>query len=93
MKADASRPPDPSTRPRWNVSSVRPERLREISLVLMIVLAVVIFALLVENLLSGTFFVRVTSGLAIIAILAAAQTVVVVTRNIEIGRASCRERV
>ena len=85
MKPDASRPPDPSTRPHWNVSSIRPERLRELSLVLMIVLAVVIFALLVENLLSGTFFVRVTSGLAIIAILAAAQTVVVVTRNIDLS--------
>lgn len=50
-----------------------------------IVMAALGFSLLVDNLLSGTFFVRVTTGVAITAMLAAAQTVVIVTRNIDLS--------
>jgi rhamnose transport system permease protein len=64
---------------------IQPERFRELSLVLIILLTVLAFGLLVENLVSGTFFVRVTTGVAITATLAIAQTVIVVTRNIDLS--------
>ena len=50
--------------------------------------SVLIFGLLVEDLVSGRFFVRVTTGVAIIAVLAAAQTLVVVSRNIDLSLGS-----
>lgn len=67
---------------------LRPERVRELSLVIIIMASVLIFGLLVENLWSGRFFVRVTTGVAIIAVLAAGQTLVVVTRNIDLSLGS-----
>ena len=67
---------------------LRAERVRELSLVIIIAAALVIFGQLVDNLWSGRFFVRVTTGVAIIAILAAGQTVVVVTRNIDLSLGS-----
>ncbi|MGH2701010.1 MAG: ABC transporter permease [Actinomycetota bacterium] len=52
----------------------------------MIIAAVVlVFGLMVDNLWSGTFLVRVTTGVAITAMLAAAQTIVVLTRNIDLS--------
>lgn len=67
---------------------LRPERLRELSLVIIIATTVVLFGFIVENLWSGRFFVRVTTGVAIIAVLAAGQTVVVITRNIDLSLGS-----
>jgi rhamnose transport system permease protein len=64
---------------------VRPERLRELSLVAVIAVAVVIFSLLIDNYLGGSFFNRVTSSVAITAILAAGQTIVILTRNIDLS--------
>lgn len=64
---------------------LRPERLRELSLVAIIVIAALVFSLLVEDYLSGSFFNRVTTSVAITAILAAAQTVVILTRNIDLS--------
>jgi rhamnose transport system permease protein len=67
------------------VLSLRPERLRELSLVVVIAVAVVIFSLLIDNYLGGSFFNRVTTSLAITAILAAGQTLVILTRNIDLS--------
>jgi rhamnose transport system permease protein len=64
---------------------VRPERLRELSLVAVIAVAVVIFSLLIDNYLGGSFFNRVTASVAITAILAAGQTIVILTRNIDLS--------
>jgi rhamnose transport system permease protein len=64
---------------------LRAERLRELSLVFIIAATVLVFGLLVENLWSGRFFIRVTTGVAIIAVLAAGQAIVVITRNIDLS--------
>jgi rhamnose transport system permease protein len=70
-------------RARW--LRVRPERLRELSLVAIIVVAALVFSVLVDDYLSGSFFNRVTTSVAITAVLAAAQTVVILTRNIDLS--------
>lgn len=73
--ADSRRP-----RPR-----LRPERLRELSLLAVIGVSVLVFSQLVDNYLSGSFFNRVTTSMAITAVLAAAQTIVILTRNIDLS--------
>jgi rhamnose transport system permease protein len=67
------------------VLRLRPERLRELSLVAVIAVAVLIFSLLIDNYLGGSFFNRVTTSLAITAVLAAGQTLVILTRNIDLS--------
>jgi rhamnose transport system permease protein len=64
---------------------LRPERLRELSLLVVIAAAVVVFSLLIDNYLGGSFFNRVTTSVAITAILAAGQTLVILTRNIDLS--------
>ena len=66
-------------------ATIRPERLRELSLLLIIVLAGLFFSLIVDNYLTGNFFVRVSTSVAITAILAAAQTIVLLTRNVDLS--------
>jgi rhamnose transport system permease protein len=64
---------------------LRPERLRELSLVAVIAVAVFVFSLLIDNYIGGSFFNRVTTSVAITAILAAGQTLVILTRNIDLS--------
>ena len=64
---------------------LRPERLRELSLLAVIGVSVLVFSRLVDNYLSGSFFNRVTTSMAITAVLAAAQTLVILTRNIDLS--------
>jgi rhamnose transport system permease protein len=67
------------------VLRLRPERLRELSLLVVLAAAVFIFSLLIDNYLGGSFFNRVTTSVAITAILAAGQTLVILTRNIDLS--------
>jgi rhamnose transport system permease protein len=67
------------------VLRLRPERLRELSLVLVLAVTVFIFSLLIDNYIGGSFFNRVTTSVAITAILAAGQTLVILTRNIDLS--------
>ena len=64
---------------------MRPERLRELSLLVVLGVAVLVFSLLIDNYLGGSFFNRVTTSVAITAILAAGQTIVILTRNIDLS--------
>ena len=64
---------------------MRPERLRELSLFVVLAAAIVVFSLLIDNYLGGSFFNRVTTSVAITAILAAGQTIVILTRNIDLS--------
>ncbi len=64
---------------------LRPEQIRELSLALIIFVAVAFFATQIENYLSGRFFVRVSTSVAITIVLATAQTLVIVTRNIDLS--------
>jgi rhamnose transport system permease protein len=65
--------------------SLRPERLRELSLLAVNAVAVFIFSLLIDDYLGGSFFNRVTTSVAITAVLAAGQTIVILTRNIDLS--------
>ena len=85
MSQDTSRSADRSTGAGPVRRTLRPERVREASLAVIILLAILVFGLVPGNLLSGRFFVRVTTGVAITALLAAAQTVVILTRNIDLS--------
>jgi rhamnose transport system permease protein len=65
--------------------SLRPERLRELSLFAVMAVAVFVFSLLIDNYIGGSFFNRVTTSVAITAVLAAGQTLVILTRNIDLS--------
>lgn len=64
---------------------IRPERVKELSLVGVIAVALVVFGFLIDGYFSGQFFNRVTTSVAITAVLAVAQTMVIVTRNIDLS--------
>src|ERR671914_2131593 len=65
--------------------SLRPERLRELSLFAVMAVAIFIFSLLIDNYIGGSFFSRVPTSVATTAVLAAGQTLVILTRNIDLS--------
>ena len=64
---------------------VRPEQLRELSLVLLIVLIFVFFGTQIEGYFSPRIFNRVTSDMAIIAVVAIGETLCLLTRNYDLS--------
>ncbi|HSJ84572.1 MAG TPA: ABC transporter permease [Acidimicrobiia bacterium] len=62
-----------------------PDRVKELILLGIIVGSVVIFGSFVDGYLSGRFFNRVTTSVVIVAILAAAQALVIFSRNIDLS--------
>jgi rhamnose transport system permease protein len=64
---------------------LRPERIKELTLMLLIVVTVAAFWLLVDNYLSARFVNRVTVGVAVTAVMAAGQSLVILTRNIDLS--------
>lgn len=64
---------------------LRPEQIRELSLVVLILLVLLFFSTQIENYLSARFFVRVTTSIAILAVVAVGETLVVLTRNIDLS--------
>jgi rhamnose transport system permease protein len=75
----------PATAPARARVWIRPERVKELSLVGVILVALVVFGFLIDGYYSGQFFNRVTTSVAITAVLAVAQTTVIVTRNIDLS--------
>jgi rhamnose transport system permease protein len=71
--------------PSRRLLRIRPERLKELSLAGVIFVAIVIFSFLVDDYMSGRFFNRVTTSVAITAVLAAGQTLVIITRNVDLS--------
>lgn len=65
--------------------AVRPEQLREITLALLIIVVVLFFSSQIQGYFSGRTFNRVTTSVAIIAVVAVGQTLVVLTRNIDLS--------
>lgn len=65
--------------------AIRPEQIRELSLVFLIVLAVLFFGTQIENYYSGRTFNRVATSAAILAVVGVGQTLVVLTRNIDLS--------
>jgi len=63
----------------------RPEQIRELVLVLLIILVIIFFASQIDNYLSPRFFNRISTSVAIIAVIAVGQTLVILTRNIDLS--------
>jgi rhamnose transport system permease protein len=64
---------------------LRPEQLRELGLVLIIVVVVAFFAFQIPDFFSGRTFTRISTSVAVIAVVAVGQTLVVLTRNIDLS--------
>ena len=62
-----------------------PEQIRELSLVLLIGGAVLFFGTQIDGYYSGRTFTRISTGAAILAVVAVGQTLVVLTRNIDLS--------
>jgi rhamnose transport system permease protein len=69
----------------WLQRHVRPEQVREFSLLLLIIVAVLFFGSLIDNYYTSRTFNRIASSVAIITIVAVGQTLVVLTRNIDLS--------
>ncbi len=82
---DVARLDGATGRPGRKAVWIRPERVKELSLLGVIVVALLVFSFLVDDYFSGRFFNRVTTSVAITAVLAVAQTTVIVTRNIDLS--------
>ncbi len=63
----------------------RPEQLRELVIVLLIVVLILFFGTQINSYLSGRTFNRVSTSVAIIAVVAVGQTLVVLARNIDLS--------
>lgn len=63
----------------------RPERLKQFTLIALIVIAGVLFNVVIDNYVSGRFFNRMTQSIAITAVLAAGQSLVIITRNVDLS--------
>ncbi len=70
---------------RWIKRVLRPEQIRELSLLLLIVAAVLFFGSQIDNYFSGRTFNRVAASAAILIVIAVGQTLVVLTRNIDLS--------
>jgi rhamnose transport system permease protein len=64
---------------------IRPEQIREFSLLFLILLALVFFSTQIENYMNARTFVRLSTSVAIITVVAVGQTLVVLTRNIDLS--------
>jgi rhamnose transport system permease protein len=64
---------------------VRPEQLRELTLVLIIIAVAAFFATQIDDFVSARTFTRISTSVAVIAVVAVGQTLVVLTRNIDLS--------
>jgi rhamnose transport system permease protein len=64
---------------------VRPEQVRELTLVILLIAIIAFFATQIPNYLSGQTFRTVSASVAIVAVMAVGQTLVVLTRNIDLS--------
>lgn len=64
---------------------IRPEQVRELILVLLIIVVVIIFGTQIEGYYNPRTFTRIATSVAIITVVAVGQTLVVLTRNIDLS--------
>jgi len=64
---------------------VRPDQIREMALVLVIVGMAIFFSTQIDGYLSARTFLRVTTGFPIVAVVAVGQVLVILTRNIDLS--------
>lgn len=65
--------------------SLRPERVKELTLLGIIAASLLVFGVIVEGYLSGRFFNRLTTSVVIVAMLAVGQALVIFSRNIDLS--------
>jgi len=70
---------------KWLQRNIRPEQIRELSLLLLIVVAVLFFGSMIDGYYSSRTFNRIAASVAIITVVAIGQTLVVLTRNIDLA--------
>ena len=64
---------------------LRPEQLRELSLVFLLIVTVLFFSTQIDGFFSGRTFGRISTTVAIIAVVAIGETLVILTRNIDLS--------
>ncbi len=64
---------------------IRPEQIRELSLVFLIVVMILFFGTQIEGYYTARTFVRIATSVAVIVVVAVGQTLVVLTRNIDLS--------
>jgi len=69
----------------WLKRRVRPEQIRELSLLVLILVAIAFFGSFIDGYYSFRTFNRIASSVAIITVVAVGQTLVVLTRNIDLS--------
>ena len=69
----------------WLQRHTRPEQVREFSLFLLIIITILIFGSLIDGYYSDRTFNRIASSVAIITVVAVGQTLVVLTRSIDLS--------
>jgi rhamnose transport system permease protein len=69
----------------WLRRRIRPEQIRELSLLAIVVVAILIFGSLIDSYYTFRTFNRIASSVAIITVVAVGQTLVVLTRNIDLS--------
>lgn len=69
----------------WLQQNFRPEQVREFSLLLLIILLVLIFGSMIESYYTSRTFNRITASVAIIIVVSIGQSLVVLTRNIDLS--------
>jgi rhamnose transport system permease protein len=70
---------------RWLQRHIRPEQIREISLLILIIVAVIFFGTLISGYYTPRTFNRISTSVAIITVIAVGQTLVVLTRSIDLS--------
>jgi rhamnose transport system permease protein len=70
---------------RWLQRHIRPEQVRELSLLLLIVVAVLVFGSLIDSYYTPRTFNRIAASVGIITVVAVGQTLVVLTRSIDLS--------
>jgi rhamnose transport system permease protein len=64
---------------------LRPEQVRELSLLLLIFAVLLFFSTQIENYLSPRFFNRIAGDVAIITVVAVGETLIILTRNVDLS--------
>ena len=69
----------------WVQRRIRPEQIREFSLLLLIIIAVLVFGSLIDGYYTSRTFNRIATSVAIVTVIGAGMTLVVLTRNIDLS--------
>ena len=75
----------PASRPSAAEQWLQPERLKTLSLVAVLIATIVLFSLVVDDYLSGRFVSRLLIAISITSLVAAGETLVIITRNIDLS--------